>query len=221
MLKSILAISLALATAPASAAQAIDDGWCRNGAFPKDQSTFGLARIAGKGRAHFLDDMDGCPNTEARCRSGTYVIPGDLVLTGRTRGEYVCTYFPNRVGGSAGWMSKARLRPVPVNQAPPLASWAGNWADGDNSVRISRRGNRLQLEGDAYWPSASPSLEERPGGPNVGNIGGWIRPRRNRATYDDEGCQVSLTLVGHLLLAADNNECGGMNVSFTGVYRRK
>jgi hypothetical protein len=30
-----------------------------------------------------------------------------------------------------------------------------------------------------------------------------------------------LTLAGGLLLVADNGGCGGMNVSFSGVYTRK
>lgn len=32
-------------------------------------------------------------------------------------------------------------------------------------------------------------------------------------------CQVALRVVGHFLFAADNQNCGGMNVTFNGLYR--
>ncbi len=33
-------------------------------------------------------------------------------------------------------------------------------------------------------------------------------------------CRVKLWRLGSYLVAADNVRCGGMNVTFTGVYRR-
>jgi hypothetical protein len=38
---------------------------------------------------------------------------------------------------------------------------------------------------------------------------------------DPNGCTATLTLVGALLVVADNGGCGGMNVHFDGVYTRK
>ena len=37
----------------------------------------------------------------------------------------------------------------------------------------------------------------------------------------DDICKMTLRLVGEYLIADDNGECGGMNVTFDGVYRRK
>src|SRR5689334_3298362 len=95
--------------APASAA--VDDGTCRNGGFPIENTDFGLAIIKGAGRAYLLYDMDGCPNTSPQCRKAGegYVFRGDRVVTGRTTGDYVCAYYPSRGGGSAGWIDKSRL----------------------------------------------------------------------------------------------------------------
>ncbi len=33
------------------------------------------------------------------------------------------------------------------------------------------------------------------------------------------GCHIALRFVGAFIFAADNRNCGGMNVSFDGVYR--
>ncbi len=41
------------------------------------------------------------------------------------------------------------------------------------------------------------------------------------AGKDPADCRVTLTLLPPFLLAGDNMNCGGMNVSFTGVYRKR
>ncbi|MCA1633634.1 MAG: hypothetical protein LC802_07935 [Acidobacteria bacterium] len=47
------------------------------------------------------------------------------------------------------------------------------------------------------------------------------RPAGNVLTVEEDSCRVTLRLVGDYLVASDNSECGGMNVRFDGVYRRK
>jgi len=37
----------------------------------------------------------------------------------------------------------------------------------------------------------------------------------------EDTCTVHAQLLGDVLIVADNSECGGMNVRFNGVYRRK
>jgi hypothetical protein len=38
---------------------------------------------------------------------------------------------------------------------------------------------------------------------------------------DELDCQVAMQLVGKLLVVGDNLDCGGANVSFSGVCQRK
>ncbi len=42
-----------------------------------------------------------------------------------------------------------------------------------------------------------------------------------RDAPDEGSCEVGMRLVGKLLAVKDNNNCGGNNVSFSGVYQRK
>lgn len=199
-------------------ARAEDDGMCRNGLFAEENDSFALARITGPGKAHFLDDMDGCPNSAAACRRKAYVLPGDRVVTGRSRGGYVCAYFPNKAGGSAGWMPRERLAPLAI--APRPEQWLGSWADGDNWLRIGRSKVGLRVTGMAFWPSALPSPQDRPGGPNMGEIDGPLRVNGTRA--EEPGCRVTFQLLGDVLIASDPHRlCDGMNVTFSGVYLRK
>lgn len=200
-------------------ALAQDADFCRNGLFGEENHDYGVAEVAGSGRLYFLDDMDGCPNTAPACRQRAYVIPRDRVVTGRTKGDYVCAYFPNDGGGTAGWVARARLRPVAIDLEPALDAWNGEWADGDNYVDFSVVRDALWVEGQAYWPSANPSLEERPGGPNVGEIAGVVQVEGNRA-FEPE-CEVRFTLLGDYLLVSDPmRRCDGANVTFSGVYTR-
>jgi hypothetical protein len=196
-----------------------DDGSCRNGMFAEENENFGLARVIGRGSARFYEDMGICPAQSAACLQKSYVVPGDRVVTGRSKGAFVCAYFPNKGGGSAGWMLRARLAPIPANPSPPLSVWLGRWENFDDWVVFRRKGHQLAVEGQAYWPSASPSLKERPGGPNMGEIVGPVQVSGNRAF--EPQCKVSFHLLGDILVIADpTRECDGMNVAFTGVYLR-
>ena len=207
-----------------AACAADDDLICRNGTFPIDEKAIGVARVDGAAHLNFLEDTGGCPNEEARCRQRAYVVGGDQLLTGRGHGPYVCAFFANRVGGNAGWVPQSRLTALPVDIAPTLSAWVGHWANGDDTINLTAKAGALVADGQAYWPSAHPTLAERPGGPNLGDLSGAARPKGNRVVFadpDPTSCAATLTLVGGLLVVADNNACGGMNVSFSGVYRRR
>jgi hypothetical protein len=215
----ILGLVLAFGV-PGAALAEEDDGTCRNGLFAEQNKVFGLARVAGKGRLHFLDDRDGCPAATVACQQKAFVIAGDRLVTGRSKGQFVCAFFPNQVGGSAGWVPRSRLAPLPINPAPPASAWLGMWKNYDNWIDISRNGKTLKANGQAYWPSANPSLKDRPGGPNMGEMEGSLQVSGNRA--EESGCEVTLRLLGDVLVAADpGRSCDGMNVTFSGIYSRK
>jgi hypothetical protein len=200
-------------------AQAADtDDFCRNGEFT-DQSGFGIAEVSGQSRLYFLDDTDGCPQPEAHCRGRSYVVPGDRLLTARIKDRYICALYPNTGGGEAGWIEQSRIKPLPVENAPKLSGWDGRWVQGDNQIRLTARGNRLAIHGSAYWPSASPSRKQRPGGPNLGGIDAMAQPAGNQVVFADAPCRVTATLVGRFLIVDDNSQCGGLNVRFRGVYQ--
>ncbi len=214
----LLAISVA---APPSAA--VDLGDCRNGGFPSENPDFGLAVVTGAGSAYLLYDMEGCPNPSPQCKKASegYVVPRDRVITGRTKGDYICAYFPSRGGGSAGWVEKSRLRSLAIDSEPPYSSWLGRWSvEGNPTVRITSSHGELQISGEAYWPGLEPQKDWPSGWPHSGDIDGRLTLFSNRARYDDNFCRVDFALVGDMLIAADNDMCGGMNVHFDGVYCR-
>lgn len=216
---------IALSTLPgtALALDAAADGTCRNGAFPAQQSDFALATVSGDTRLYLLGDLDGCPaKGEPACRQRSYVVGGDTLITGRTLGGYRCGFFPNHVGGSAGWVDVRRLNSLPARATPTLRDWAGHWHDGDNTLDLVVQGGQLTLTGEAFWPSAKPTAQ-RPYGPNLGQIDAVARPVGTvleAVDKDDASCTLQARWLGDYLIVTDNSACGGMNVRFNGVYRR-
>ncbi len=225
------AIATALLCAPAVAAppEAPD---CRNGLFPGDGVEPGLARIVGADKAFLREDSVFCQKdakscpvcpADAACQSKTYVIPADLVITAQSFGGYRCVLYYNRRSGQdyAGYVPEDRLEPQP---AASLAQgdWTGTWRNGDNSIVLRDKAGKLSAKGDAYWPSKNPSRKAAPGGPHIGEMSGLAAPKGAKVAFEDsEGeCHVDLTLLPPFLLAKDNGNCGGVNVSFNGVYTR-
>jgi hypothetical protein len=214
-----LCILVLMAPAAASAASS-DEASCRNGLFPIQNRQIGLGVIVGSERAHFVDDTARCPSFASECRKQAYLVEGDHVLTGRTRGKFVCVFYPSRGGGTAAWLDAARFRALPVQPNPPSSAWLGRWsAEGNPRVRFMMGPAGLRVEGEAAWPSFNPPVDQFLGGGHVGEVGEAVRISGNKAFALE--CDITFTLLGDFLVAADpTGLCGGANVRFTAVYRR-
>ncbi|MCB2075227.1 MAG: hypothetical protein H6917_13265 [Novosphingobium sp.] len=212
-------IALILFVFSASAARAEEDRFCRNGLFPSDPP-FLLAEVQGEDRAYFHGDMNGCPWTRGACSSPSYVVPGDKVLINSMHKGYACAFYPGKGGGTAGWVPLRQLRLVPFETEPAISAWLGAWSsEGNPELRFFEEDGRVHVVGEAWWPGPEPS--EMYPSPHIGAIDGPVTLNGYLARYSDEDlCEVSFTLLGDLLIAGDNRQCGGMNVSFSAVYRR-
>jgi hypothetical protein len=195
--------------------------WCRNGAFTRDSGEFRTARVTGaKGsRVYFSGDEEGCPGPSAKCRQKAYLVPGNEVLTSRMFGDWVCAWYQPASGyETVGWLPAARLAIVEPPARPPLALWLGAWGFHDNSLRLSRgpKAGELRVAGDATWVGVNPANA------HVGEVSGEAAPAGNVLQVNSEDdCRLTLRLVGSYLVASDNKQCGGVNVTFDGVYRRR
>lgn len=205
----------------ANAALAQDDPTCRGGLFT-DDTQFALATVGGKSRAYFYDDNDGCPVTDsAKCRTSSYLVPGDTVVISRIRTKFACAFFPNDKGGTAGWIETRQLLLQPRDTREMPKAWLGGWNNSGNpQIRISKDLGALRVDGEAYWPGP-PGTHDWPS-THIGEIGGRVELTGNKGFYEDENlCEIRFTLLGDYLVAHDNRQCGGANVSFSGVYVRR
>lgn len=210
----------------ASALEGYPETWCREGMFGGPhmrEPDLRSGLVVGKGRAHLLSDEAGCPLHLSRgedcrqrysIRSGSFVAVLPSAIPG-----LACVLNLDNPGQFAGWLPQARVQVCPLDRAPPLAAWGGQWHNGDNKVTLTPgRDGRLSARGHAYWPGR----RVYPG--HTGALSDTARPAGNRVTFSDKDptlCVAKLELPGSDLLAAnDNGRCGGANVSFGGVYKR-
>lgn len=224
-LKRIIFAAFALILCASASAQNAGDNpanWCRNGAFTNDTAEFKLARVVGEknARAYFYGDDDDCPKAGAKCRQKAYVVPGDALIVSRAFGDFVCAWYqPLKGSETVGWIDAKQLSVTETDKNPPLARWLGSWESyGDSlNIRHGAKAGRLHVEGEAFWQGANPENIHT----GEVNAEGALAGNMLTVVQDDDICKMTLRLVGDYLIADDNGDCGGMNVTFDGVYRRK
>ena len=190
---------------------------CANG---PAASSFGLAKIVGAPKVY----LKSCPPGDAGCAEPLkppYVIPGDEVIVGARAGNAVCIAKPNRLGDTAGWVTEYDVELLPAPPAP-VSAWVGHWRQaGGDTIDLALKGGALAVSGAACWPSCDTPPGKLPYGPNVGELAGDATPAGGQlAIGSPDDCRAELWLVGPYLVVFDNLGCGGLNVTFTGVYQR-
>lgn len=190
---------------------------------------------AGPPRVHFVADADmatGCLAQAAGCGRKAYVVPGNEVLVaGDAVFGHVCATFSNQRGDvTSGWLPEAALAPIAVTPD----DWTGKWHRTEADLAIDpAKGGMLHVQGDATWGAFDPDRVKR-GGVNIGEVEGTAAPRGGTLAFtvgtdrtlpygegDDTDCRITLTRRGPYLVAKDNTNCGGHNVTFSGLYRRQ
>ncbi len=196
------------------------ENWCREGFFTRDSKTFEVATVKAS-RAYFYGDQrDACPGG-SNCRTKAFVVSGDEVVVGRSRGGFACAWYPSPKGQpTVGWIKTSDLTFAPILFDASAKAWLGDWSYGSNSIGFTEDGpGALKVKGSATWVGANP------GNVHVGELDGLVVPKNGEISYsdgDDEyDCKATMRLLGSYLIVADNLKCGGLNVTFSGVYTTK
>jgi hypothetical protein len=233
----LLALGAMALAGPAGAYDANDPANCL-GPDWDDAKPLAVAKVNARERVNFVkspydDDFkaDTCPAATAACRMNAYLVSGDLVLVGKTRGAFTCVGYQTRQrsrklpGWTRGWLPSAALTPV-APSTPGPSDWLGKWDQRYAGIEIKPGGlgGRLRIEGIAAYPTARDyhtgaiDAEVKPDKDSIAFLNdGWMP----FATECDSGCRVRMHRIGDLLLVEDNGGCGGAGVTFTGLYHRK
>jgi hypothetical protein len=227
--------ALILATTFAARAE---DGNCFGFQSLAGNAEVSLGRVnANSPRTYFVRnraDAPDCPNAALKCRGKSYFVPGDRLILSRTNGPFVCVDFSDIKGIlRTGWLPASAVDRE-VAPPPALADWFGEWNEIDAKITLKPLGKGVSISGEATWGTLDPE-RVKAGAIHIGSIEGAARPNGAALSFAtgangvtlpvdkgaDSDCKVWMRRVGPYLLASDNNNCGGMNVSFLGVYRRK
>lgn len=193
---------------------------CRNGLFTRQTADFKLAYVKGKRnqRTHFYGDENDCPNS-VNCKKKSYLITGDEVIIGRTYNGFACAWYqPKKGSETVGWLPIKNL--TIQGKKSPRYSWIGNWKFGENDIRfIPMKNNRkLKVKGNAFWRGLGDNI-------HIGELDHSGTPRNGMMSLGNKAekydCYVKMQRLGKYLLVADNKKCGGVNVTFDGIYVKK
>ncbi|HUI95399.1 MAG TPA: hypothetical protein VLX44_06585 [Xanthobacteraceae bacterium] len=223
------AIALAALAAALPAAAQDADGDCTRFAFDT-KAPAGISRVAaGTPRAYFVhgrSDAAACPSDAAACRSRSYLVSGDIVLTGAIRGAFTCITYQNLKSGfiMSGWTASASLAAVAGAPAPRPSDWTGTWRHpgGKLTIKPAKNGT-LAIAGAHSYPVA--------GGVRNTEFDASAAPGGGILAFADDGttpfdraaegsCLMRMRRVETLLVVEDNGQCGDGMVSFTGAYQR-
>jgi hypothetical protein len=176
-----------------------------------------------------------CPSATHACRLKAYLVPGDKVLTNATDDPYICARFKSQsFVETSGYLPRAALEIVP-SEDPSIQKWNGTWRrDTEAEIVLKAGGDEVSVSGNATWGGSDPQRVKR-GAVNTGELEGSFRPRGQvlaigydpdrsgfQPTDDTEAdiCAAKIELYDRYLLVEDNGKCGGLNVSFNGLYVR-
>jgi hypothetical protein len=193
---------------------------------------------------HFVKDgsaQDGCPNAETICADPSFLVPGDAVVVTRSKDDYACAIFtgpPPKAASTSGWLPTKALASPTLTRRGADGEWLGDWRYGaEQRIRITTAPNdRVAMAGEASFGAHDPERVKR-GAVNTGVFDVTVAPAAGQATFlvgndgkplaydaqqakDQVLCGLRLWRLGPYLVVADNLQCGGNGVTFTGVYRR-
>jgi len=197
------------------------ENWCRNGLFPRDSKDFGIAKVKGKKgeKVYFYgDEAENCPSSE-KCKQKSYIIPNDEVIVSRKYGNFVCAWFQPKSGSeTVGWIRADALEFVNIMQS--FDEIYGSWYFYDNDIDIKKgaKANTFKVSGNAFWKGLGDNVHIGELDHEGKMVDGSLKLGEDET--DEYACKVSINLVGKYLIVSDNLNCGGANVTFSGVYRR-
>lgn len=201
-----------------------------------DKRAVVVQKVTARPRVNFIkspydDDFkaETCPADTKTCRKKSYLLTGDLVLTGRTLGAFTCiSYQVKKNIWAKGWLPGTALTPVAPMASPKISDWLGTWYHPGGSVEITRgeRG-KLHIEGVMLIPVGKSTnngvvdAQATPQNDTIAFVNDGSVPFENVDEVAEDSCRVRMQRIGPRLLVEDNGGCGGSGVTFSGLYRGK
>lgn len=234
-MRSLLALTIGLSLVPLVAIGE-DENAANCFALEYDKNApIGVAKIVGADtKAYFWKnayDDKSCPAATPGCERKAYLRPGDVVMTGRAFGAFTCVSYVNaKQKETTGWIAISAIEPRPPLTAPKMSDWLGKWhsrrdtMQGDIEIMRGARGS-FDVRGEATYAVTRENVRTGDFGidhldPNVAThafVSGGEKPFEKAGEGD---CAVRMSRIDQFLLVEDNGYCGGMAVTFTGLYRR-
>ena len=182
---------------------------------------FAIKPAAGQQRVYMYKATRLCSNDKpCASRQKSFLVSGDVVFAGPPDKGFRCAYYGSAKGKIiAGFVPVENLESFTEDDALSLDFISGDWNYEDDSIDIKPgSGNQVSADGQAYYKT---DLTVNEGSLSATAI---LTAGQKSLTFkegnDETSCVVVLHRRGPYLVASDNGNCGGLNVSFSGIYTK-
>ncbi|KAF0231078.1 MAG: hypothetical protein FD175_947 [Beijerinckiaceae bacterium] len=201
--------------------------------------------LSREARVHFYESRSDtkkiCPTEADACKRKGFLVSGDDILIGPAFGRFFCVGYiapsARKVKGKFPETTGFVLA-KDVERLPPLeskaADWLGTWSRAaEAEITITQvAGGKLRFKGEASLGALDEERAKR-GAVRTGEFEGEAAPKWGAVGIGPKGfsaekpfgkeqdeCKVKLRQLGRYLAVEDNGACGGMGVTFSGIYVR-
>jgi hypothetical protein len=175
----------------------------------------------GEQRAWLYKQTQLCPKDKlCGSRQKAFLVSGDMVFAGPPNRGFRCAYY-GRPNGKivAGFIPVENLGPVTEDTSMSIDFVIGTWNYESDSIGIkAAAAGRVSGDGQASYQTAETV--------NEGSFSAQapLAAGQKELVFkegdDESSCVVKLHRRGPYLVASDNGNCGGLNVSFGGIYTK-
>jgi hypothetical protein len=183
---------------------------------------FVVTTSSGDARVSLYSQTQLCQkNKPCRSRQKAYLVGGDVVFAGPPNRGFRCAYYGSSKGKIiAGFIPIENLKPLAENNGLSIDFVIGTWNYESDSIEIkAAAAGKVSGEGQATYQTAETV--------NEGSFSAQAQLSASEKELifkegnDETSCVVKIHRRGPYLVVSDNNNCGGMNVSFDGIYTKR
>lgn len=175
----------------------------------------------GAERAYLYKQTQLCPKDKpCGSRQKAYLLGGDVVFAGPPNRGFRCVYYGSSNGKIvAGFIPAENLKAIAEDNGMSIDFLIGTWKYESNSIEIkASAAGKVSGDGQAYYQTAE-TVNEGSFSAQAPLAAGQ-KELVFKEGNDESSCVVKLHRRGPYLVASDNNNCGGLNVSFSGIYTK-
>jgi hypothetical protein len=182
---------------------------------------FVVTTNAGEERAYLYKQTRPCPKDKpCGSRQKAHLVNGNVVFAGPPNRGFRCAYYGSSHGKIvAGFVPIENLKPMVEDNGISIDFVTGTWNYESDSIKIkAAAAGQVSGDGQASYQTAETV--------NEGSLSAQapLAAGQKELVFkegdDESSCVVKLHRRGPYLVASDNGNCGGLNVSFDGIYTR-
>jgi hypothetical protein len=176
---------------------------------------------SGEERAYLYKQTQPCPKDKpCGSRQMAYLVSGDVVFAGPPNRGFRCAYYGRSNGKIvAGFIPIENLNALVEDNGMSIDFAIGTWKYENDSIEINAAATgQVSGDGQAYYQTAE-TVNEGSFSARAPLAAGQ-KELVFKEGNNEPSCVVKLHRRGPYLVASDNGNCGGLNVSFNGIYTK-